>query len=96
MYYVSVVPRCYVLNLSSSHLNVDGQGSLRHRERVIVSSEKVEISCMDSEYHWQLLNNNLAVDLEKQREIIMFKEVEFREHEIAAEMKAVMNGGSGS
>ena len=41
MYYVNVMPRYYVLNLTNIPLAVDGQGILRYRDRIVVNSELV-------------------------------------------------------
>lgn len=41
MYYVSILPKYYVLNLSSQSFNVDGQGILKFNERIVVDSDEV-------------------------------------------------------
>lgn len=39
MYYVSILPKYYILNLSSQTFNIDGQGSLKFNERIVIDSD---------------------------------------------------------
>jgi hypothetical protein len=41
MYYVSILPKYYMLNLSSSIFNIDGQGLLKFNERIVIDSDNV-------------------------------------------------------
>lgn len=39
MYYVSILPKYYVLNESQQQFNIDGQGVIKFNERILVDSD---------------------------------------------------------
>lgn len=41
MYYVSILPKYYVMNLSMENFNIDGQGITKFNERIVVDSDQV-------------------------------------------------------
>lgn len=41
MYYVTILPKYYLLNLSQQVFNIDGQNSIKYNERVVIDSDSV-------------------------------------------------------
>lgn len=39
MFYVSILPKYYILNLSSQIFNIEGQGGVKFNERIVVDSD---------------------------------------------------------
>lgn len=39
MFYVNILPKYYILNLSSQVFNIDGQPMVKYNERIVVDSD---------------------------------------------------------
>lgn len=81
MFYVSILPKYYLQNLTKSILNIDGQKYIKYNERVVLNSDEVEVFIFDHDNKWEMMNQHVSLNLSRKKEIVFFKQLFFSDHE---------------
>lgn len=81
MFYVSILPKYYLQNLTQSILNIDGQKYIKYNERVVLNSDEVEVFIFDHDNKWEMMNQHVSLNLSRKKEIVFFKQLFFSDHE---------------